>query len=186
MSIYFKCCAVCGSINFWGLDEECHDCKNKEALPKNEMSRNERLLKMTTRPIYYYSKHKIDYYENISTQLYNTDEKWYDVFVNEELSKLETFNYDLYLEQEKKNEQYYLNQRRLGNSDVDKKAYIIRMQSNTPQQQNFSNLPKCPTCQSTNVSKIGSLERGVSVVALGLMSGKIGKTMKCNNCGYKW
>lgn len=48
------------------------------------------------------------------------------------------------------------------------------------------NLPKCPTCQSTNVSKIGSLERGVSVAALGLMSGKIGKTMKCNNCGYKW
>lgn len=49
-----------------------------------------------------------------------------------------------------------------------------------------ANKPKCPTCGSTDISKIGTLERGVSVAAFGLFSGKLGKTMKCNHCGYKW
>lgn len=49
-----------------------------------------------------------------------------------------------------------------------------------------ANKPKCPTCGSTNISKIGTLERGVSVSVFGLFSSKLGKTMKCNNCGYKW
>lgn len=48
------------------------------------------------------------------------------------------------------------------------------------------NIPKCPTCGSTNVEKIGTLERGISVTAWGLFSSKLGKTMKCKNCGYKW
>lgn len=48
------------------------------------------------------------------------------------------------------------------------------------------NTPKCPTCGSTKVHKIGVMERGVSVGLFGLFSSKIGKTMKCNNCGYKW
>lgn len=48
------------------------------------------------------------------------------------------------------------------------------------------NVPKCPTCGSTNISDIGTLERGVSVGLFGLFSGKIGKTKKCNHCGYKW
>ena len=48
------------------------------------------------------------------------------------------------------------------------------------------NKPKCPTCGSTNISNIGTLERGVSVGLFGLFSGKIGKTKKCNHCGYKW
>ena len=46
--------------------------------------------------------------------------------------------------------------------------------------------PHCPNCNSTNISKIGTVERGVSVAAFGLFSGKLGKTMKCNKCGYKW
>ncbi len=46
--------------------------------------------------------------------------------------------------------------------------------------------PKCPNCKSTNICKIGTVERGVSVATFGLFSGKLGKTMKCNKCGYKW
>lgn len=48
------------------------------------------------------------------------------------------------------------------------------------------NVPRCPTCQSTNVSKISDLSRGMSVFAFGLFSSKIGKTMECKSCGYKW
>lgn len=48
------------------------------------------------------------------------------------------------------------------------------------------NKPKCPTCGSTNVKKIGGWERGVSVAVLGVFSNKINKSFKCGNCGYTW
>lgn len=46
--------------------------------------------------------------------------------------------------------------------------------------------PKCPSCGSANISKIGTLNRMVSTGFLGLASSKIGKTHKCNNCGTTW
>lgn len=48
------------------------------------------------------------------------------------------------------------------------------------------NKPKCPTCGSTNIKKIGGIERGVSIAAFGIFSKKINKTFKCCNCGYTW
>lgn len=48
------------------------------------------------------------------------------------------------------------------------------------------NIPKCPTCSSTNVQKIGTGERAVSVAMLGMFSKKINKSFKCKNCGYTW
>ena len=50
----------------------------------------------------------------------------------------------------------------------------------------YYNQPKCPTCQSTNIRKIGTGERVASVVGFGIFSKKINKTWKCNNCGYTW
>lgn len=47
-------------------------------------------------------------------------------------------------------------------------------------------VPKCPTCQSTNIRKMGGVERGASILALGLFSKKINKTFKCNQCGFTW
>ena len=49
-----------------------------------------------------------------------------------------------------------------------------------------SRVPKCPTCQSTNVSKIGTAERVGSVAMLGIFSKKINKSFKCKSCGYTW
>ncbi len=48
------------------------------------------------------------------------------------------------------------------------------------------NTPRCPTCGSTNIRKIDGLERGTSVLMLGLFSKKINKTFKCKNCGHTW
>lgn len=48
------------------------------------------------------------------------------------------------------------------------------------------NVPKCPTCNSTNIQKIGGLERVGSVAMLGLFSKKINKSFKCGNCGHTW
>ena len=47
-------------------------------------------------------------------------------------------------------------------------------------------IPKCPTCGSTNISKIGTVNRIISTGLFGLASSKIGKTHKCNNCGTTW
>lgn len=49
-----------------------------------------------------------------------------------------------------------------------------------------SNTIKCPTCQSTNVKKIGTGERVASVAMMGVFSKKINKSFKCNSCGYTW
>ncbi len=48
------------------------------------------------------------------------------------------------------------------------------------------NIPKCPTCGSTNVRPISSLNRAGSMFMWGIMSSKIGKTYECLNCKYKW
>ena len=49
-----------------------------------------------------------------------------------------------------------------------------------------SNLPKCPHCNSTNISKIGTAERVGSIAMLGIFSKKINKSFKCKSCGYTW
>lgn len=47
----------------------------------------------------------------------------------------------------------------------------------------YANIPKCPTCGSTNIRKISGVERGASILTFGLFSKKINKTFKCQNCG---
>ena len=44
----------------------------------------------------------------------------------------------------------------------------------------------CPYCNSSNVTKIGTVNRAVSVGMFGFASSKIGKTHKCNDCGSTW
>lgn len=48
------------------------------------------------------------------------------------------------------------------------------------------NTPKCPHCQSTNIKKISGLNRGMSIVMLGIFSNKINKNFECKKCGYTW
>lgn len=57
---------------------------------------------------------------------------------------------------------------------------------NVQVQREEDNRPKCPTCGSTNIQKIGIGERIGSVMMFGLLSKKINKTFKCNNCKYTW
>lgn len=48
------------------------------------------------------------------------------------------------------------------------------------------NIPKCPTCQSTNIEKISLTRKAVGGALFGLFSSNVRKTMHCKNCGYKW
>ena len=49
-----------------------------------------------------------------------------------------------------------------------------------------SSTPRCPTCGSTNVSKIDAIDRAVSIGTLGIFSNKINKSFKCKDCGCTW
>lgn len=53
-------------------------------------------------------------------------------------------------------------------------------------EQHSSNIPKCPTCGSTNIKRITTLNRAVSIGVFGILSGKIGKNYECLNCKSKW
>lgn len=57
-------------------------------------------------------------------------------------------------------------------------------QENNPTNQ--SNIPKCPTCQSTKIKKISDLKKATGFMMVGIFSSNFGKTMECENCGYKW
>ncbi|MCM1120401.1 MAG: hypothetical protein NC543_13690 [bacterium] len=46
-----------------------------------------------------------------------------------------------------------------------------------------SRAPKCTYCGSTNIRKIGLLNRAISTELWGLGSKKIGKQFHCNHCG---
>ncbi len=56
----------------------------------------------------------------------------------------------------------------------------------SPQAGDSENIPRCPTCGSTDIQKIGAVDGVVSTQFWGVSSKKIAKTYKCNNCGYMW
>ena len=49
-----------------------------------------------------------------------------------------------------------------------------------------SNVPRCPTCQSTDIKKISDLSKAVSVAMWGIFSRKVHKQWHCNNCDSEW
>lgn len=48
------------------------------------------------------------------------------------------------------------------------------------------NIPKCPTCGSTNIEKISTTSKVVGAAMFGLLSKTAKSQFKCKNCGYKW
>lgn len=58
---------------------------------------------------------------------------------------------------------------------------------NKPQTHQSTNIPKCPICQSTNLSKITTAQKAGKIALFGIFGmGDNGKTWKCNNCGSKF
>ena len=59
--------------------------------------------------------------------------------------------------------------------------------SNLPSSYTPKNTPKCPICQSTNLSKITTVQKAGKIALFGIFGmGDNGKTWKCNNCGSKF
>lgn len=53
-------------------------------------------------------------------------------------------------------------------------------------QEKTINIPKCPTCQSTNIRRISGTKKAASIIGFGILSNNLGKTYECLNCKYKW
>lgn len=49
-----------------------------------------------------------------------------------------------------------------------------------------SNVAKCPTCGSDDIEHISTSDKIAGGLMFGLFSSNVRKTMRCNNCGYKW
>lgn len=71
-----------------------------------------------------------------------------------------------------------------------KRSYTATYHLNCPQcgqkLLDKENIPKCPTCQSQNVSKITSAKRITHGVTFGIFSKTAFSQYECKNCGYKW
>ena len=167
MSEYIKCCSVCGCtlLNEHRKFTTCTDC----AIPNEIFSG-----KTTT----YTSKHPKEYYEELSLKNYDTKDKWKEVFIETELSNEPTFSHERYLISLK-------NQKERDKRIEERKnqpAYSPEINTYTPE----INIPKCPTCQSTNIKKISSTKRAVHGIAFGLLSKTAKSQFECLNCKYKW
>lgn len=71
------------------------------------------------------------------------------------------------------------------------KQRVINEQEELKKRQNKTedhNLPKCPTCGSTNIRHISSAERGVNAVMFGFFGNKRKCQFEClnPNCRYRW
>lgn len=64
----------------------------------------------------------------------------------------------------------------------------VEWQIKTEQQQKSSknNVPKCPTCNSTDISRISSTAKVVDTAMFGIFGQKRKHQFKCNNCKYEW
>lgn len=73
------------------------------------------------------------------------------------------------------------------NKKMDRQINTIREQT-----QEFynkqQNLPKCPTCGSTNIRRISTAEKATSTIMFGIFSNKRKYQFECQNpkCKYKW
>lgn len=69
-----------------------------------------------------------------------------------------------------------------------KRNDIIEFESRMMQfkKQKEDNIPKCPTCGSSNIEKISLGKKAVRGALFGLFSSDVRKTMHCKNCGAKW
>lgn len=168
---YIKCCAICGCTINLETSLACIDCKGYR-----ETTKEERILKDIHNrrlPIFYTSRNPKEYYEKQSQQLYGTPYNWKELFVEQELSKNPEFSKEKYLvslnlEKERNERAMY--------------------RKNHPEEKLFPNYcqPKCPTCNSTNVTKTSELTKLSHAFAFGLFSKTAKSQFKCNNCGYKW
>lgn len=108
-----------------------------------------------------------------------TDEEFHEraaVIREEFIKNLPEFDSFLFEDREHKEEMY--------KESFD--SFKAKMEHGRAVLEERSRRPKCPSCGSSNISKVGLISRAISFELVGFASSKIGKTHKCNNCGTMW
>lgn len=84
----------------------------------------------------------------------------------------EIYEYD----EQKSQQEYEVLQRRAQQKRIEKECLEKK-----------THVPKCPTCGSTNLSKITTAHKAGKIILFGIFGmGDNGKTWKCKNCGSKF
>ena len=81
-----------------------------------------------------------------------------------------------------------------GYQTIDDAEEIIKMNEEKERKQaemlecelEHPNIPKCPTCGSTNIHKISTTRKVAGAIGFGLLSRTAKSQFECKNCGYKW
>lgn len=184
MSDFIQCCPVCGCLLSY-KNIFCIDCgyskkvdrkKRKELRPLFEKGESAYI------PVDLYTSSKPkEYYEHISKLKYNTSDNWKDVFIEEELSNNPLYDSDKYTNSCRKRQEQ--EKRR---QDLLRQQEFSTSTNSNKQLQPQPNIPRCPTCNSTNIKKISSLSRAAHGYAFGLFSKTARSQFECRNCGYKF
>lgn len=152
-------CPICGMDNQLYSNTKCEWCDNSITMVKSKHSHT-----------YYTEKAKNVY----SKELYNlTDEEKHSILIDEEACHNPLFNRKLAEKSFKK----WHKQAKQANDQYFEKIN---------QAKGIENIPKCPTCQSTNIKKISTASKVVGGAFFGLFSKNVRSQFECVNCGYKW
>ena len=111
------------------------------------------------------SKFAVDYYYNKSLEQYGDKEHWYE-FLLPEIKENPIFDIELY-------------EKRISKKEDNSSNHTSKITRNI-------NLPKCPTCGSTNIRKISDAKKALHAIAFGIFSKTAYSQFECQNCHYKW
>lgn len=118
----------------------------------------------------------IDNFKNCGGKMFDTGMKFDEYLIVSKISKDNAFL----------NAMIELKQKDIIEYNLKLNQFKLQAEHKNSDSSNNVNILKCPTCGSTNVRKMGGIERGASIAAFGIFSKKFNKTFKCGNCGYTW
>lgn len=176
-----KYCLHCGRIYAESYtdykNEDCIHCgfkliedtdmKEEQFLQLSESEKDAYELK-----IYNICKQSEFFDENDYTELHSDLEDWYF-----------TFRFDKY--ELLSGEKAWTKENKLYHK-MESKKRLSEAWSKYAGTTSSSNVPKCPTCQSTNLRKISTTSKVANTTLFGLFGTKRNKTFHCNSCGYEW
>lgn len=123
-----------------------------------------------------------------ATQFYKTQKQEMTRYKNdpETYRKIHSKTVPLSPEQTKRIEQQVSEEYKAYRNELEKLGEIGKQLNPKASQEIKNHIPRCPHCNSTKIRPISTASRVVSVAAVGVASGKIGKQFECLNCKYKW
>ena len=150
-------CPKCGELI--GGKKECSRCHYNDVIPTEyNTSIIEYMIKNETPSTYEKFKQNLREKYTVNSDVF--DKEIYQELIDEEQWRFEQREKD-YEEEQKEIKQYQ-------------------------ESLKHQNIPKCPTCGSTNIEKISTSRKITGGLFFGLFSSDVRKTFHCKNCGYKW